>query len=66
MCGLTHGFSGLLISNQSFQGIDPLLAVTMFRSLYYGDSFIQFMIGSELDIEELKKKYMLLYNAIRR
>ena len=24
MCSLTHGFSGLLISNQSFQGIDPL------------------------------------------
>lgn len=56
---------GLSVGELS-QGIDPLLAVTMFRSLYYGDSFIQFMIGSELDIEELKKKYMLLYNAIRR
>ena len=48
------------------QGIDPHVVVSMFRSLYYGDSFIQFMIGSELDIKELKKKYMLLYNAIRR
>ena len=56
---------GLSVGELS-RGIDPLLAVTMFRSLYYGDSFIQFMIGSELDIEELKKKYMLLYNAIRR
>ena len=47
------------------QNIDPLLVVSMFRSLYYGDSFIQSITGSELDIDELKKKYLLLYNSIR-
>lgn len=47
------------------QNIDPLLVVSMFRSLYYGDSFIQSITGNELDIDELKKKYLLLYNSIR-
>ena len=47
------------------QSIDPLLVVSMFRSLYYGDSFIQSITGNELDIDELKKKYLLLYNSIR-
>ncbi|WP_018029259.1 TetR/AcrR family transcriptional regulator [Porphyromonas somerae] len=47
------------------QSIDPPLVVSMFRSLYYGDSFIQSIIGDELDIEELKNKYLLLYNSIR-
>lgn len=47
------------------QSIDPLLVVSMFRSLYYGDSFIQSITGSELDIDELKMKYLLLYNSIR-
>ena len=47
------------------QSIDPLLVVSMFRSLYYGDSFIQSIIGDELNIEELKNKYLLLYNSIR-
>lgn len=47
------------------QSIDSLLVVSMFRSLYYGDSFIQSITGNELDIDELKKKYLLLYNSIR-
>lgn len=47
------------------QSIDPPLVVSMFRSLYYGDSFIQSITGNELDIEELKNKYLLLYNSIR-
>ena len=47
------------------QSIDPPLVVSMFRSLYYGDSFIQSITGNELDIDELKKKYLLLYNSIR-
>ena len=47
------------------QSIDPLLVVSMFRSLYYGDSFIHSITGNELDIDELKKKYLLLYNSIR-
>ena len=47
------------------QSIDPLLVVSMFRSLYYGDSFIHSIAGNELDIDELKKKYLLLYNSIR-
>lgn len=47
------------------QSIDPLLVVSMFRSLYYGDSFIKSIIGDELNIEELKNKYLLLYNSIR-
>lgn len=47
------------------QNIDPLLVISMFRSLYYGDSFIQSITGNELDIDELKKKYLLLYNSIR-
>ena len=46
------------------QSIDPPLVVSMFRSLYYGDSFIQSITGNELDIEELKNKYLLLYNSI--
>lgn len=47
------------------QNFDPLLVVTMFRSLYYGDSFIQSITGNDLDIDKLKKKYLLLYNSIR-
>lgn len=47
------------------QSIDPPLVVSMFRSLYYGDSFIQSITGNELEIDELKKKYLLLYNSIR-
>lgn len=47
------------------QSIDPLLVVSMFRSLYYGDSFIHSITGNESDIDELKKKYLLLYNSIR-
>lgn len=47
------------------QSIDPPLVVSLFRSLYYGDSFIQSITGNELDIEELKNKYLLLYNSIR-
>ncbi|OFO51166.1 TetR family transcriptional regulator [Porphyromonas sp. HMSC077F02] len=47
------------------QSIDPPLVVSMFRSLYYGDSFIQSITGNELDIEELKNKHLLLYNSIR-
>lgn len=46
------------------QSIDPPLVVSMFRSLYYGDSFIQSITGNELEIDELKKKYLLLYNSI--
>ncbi len=54
-----------IIAGELNQGFDPLLAVSMFRSLYYGDSFIESIIGGELDIEELKRKYLLLYNSIR-
>ena len=43
----------------------PQLVVSMFRSLYYGDAFCLSIIGGELDMEELKNKYSLLYNTIR-
>ena len=44
---------------------DPDLAISTFRSLYYGDAFSLSIIGGELDIESLKRKYLLLYNTIR-
>ena len=44
---------------------DPELAVAMFRSLYYGDSFILSIVDEGLNVEVLRKKYLLLYNAIR-
>lgn len=44
---------------------DPQLVISMFRSLYYGDAFCLSITGGELDIDELKKKYSLLYNTIR-
>lgn len=45
--------------------LDLNLVISTFRSLYYGDSFCLSMIGRELDIEELKRKYSLLYNTIQ-
>ena len=47
------------------KNVDPNLAISVFRSLYYGDAFSLSIIGGELDIESLKKKYLLLYNTIR-
>lgn len=61
---LTYYKKGLSVGELN-QSIDPLLVVSMFRSLYYGDSFIQSITGNELDIDELKNKYLLLYNSIR-
>ena len=61
---LTYYEKGLSVGELN-QSIDPLLVVSMFRSLYYGDSFIQSITESELDIDELKMKYLLLYNSIR-
>ena len=61
---LTFYKKGLSVGELN-QSIDPLLVVSMFRSLYYGDSFIQSMIGKDLDIAGLKQKYLLLYNSIR-
>lgn len=58
-------FNKGLAARELNQSVDPFLVVSMFRSLYYGESFIQSMIGGELDVEELKKKYLLLYNSIR-
>ena len=45
--------------------LDLKLVISTFRSLYYGDSFCLSMIGRELDIEKLKRKYSLLYNTIQ-
>ncbi len=45
--------------------LDLNLVISTFRSLYYGDSFCLSMIGMELDIEKLKRKYSLLYNTIQ-
>lgn len=44
--------------------LNPQLIISMFRSLYYGDAFYLSIAGGELNIEELKNKYSLLYNAI--
>ena len=40
------------------QSIDPLLVVSMFRSLYYGDSFIHSIAGNELDIDEIGRAHV--------
>ncbi len=44
---------------------DMETTIAMFRSLYYGDSFIQSIIGEGLNTKNLKNKYILLYNFIK-
>lgn len=63
-CWLNYCNRGIEVGELNKQ-IDPQLVVSIFRSLYYGDAFYLSIIGRELDVEELKNKYSLLYNAIR-
>lgn len=63
-CWLNYCSRGIEAGELNKQTV-PQLVVSMFRSLYYGDAFCLSIIGGELDIEELKNKYSLLYNAIR-
>ena len=45
--------------------VESDLAISLFRSLYYGDSFLLAITGDGLSIQELRRKYMLIYNAVK-
>ena len=45
--------------------LDMETMIAMLRTMYYGESFIQSIIGKGLILEDLKNKYMLLYNLIK-
>lgn len=45
--------------------LDMEMVIAMFRSIYYGESFIQSIIGKGLIPEDLKSKYVLLYDFIK-
>ncbi len=45
--------------------VSSAVAISMFRSLYYGDSFCLSITSDGLDIDALREKYILLYNAIK-
>lgn len=45
--------------------VSPEVVISMFRSLYYGDSFCLSITNDGLDIDALREKHILLYNAIK-
>lgn len=45
--------------------VDSELAISLFRSLYYGDSFLLSITSDGLNIQKLREKYMLIYNTIK-
>lgn len=45
--------------------VESDLAISLFRSLYYGDSFLLAITSDGLSIQELRRKYMLIYNAVK-
>lgn len=45
--------------------VDSELAISFFRSLYYGESCLLSITGDGLNVQELRKKYILIYNAIK-
>ena len=45
--------------------VESELAISLFRSLYYGDSFLLAITGDGLSIQELRRKYILIYNAVK-
>ena len=47
------------------KSVNSDVAISMFRSLYYGDSFCLSITSNRLDINALREKYILLYNAIK-
>lgn len=64
-CWLKHYHRGVE-AGELKESLDPQSIISMCRSLYYGDAFYMSITGGELDIEELKNKYSLLYHTIQR
>lgn len=48
------------------EDIDKNSIIKMFRSLYYGDSFITSVVGKKLDVKDLEEKYLTIYQIIKK
>lgn len=48
------------------EDIDKNSIIKMFRSLYYGDSFITSVVGRKLDVKDLEEKYLTIYQIIKK
>ncbi len=55
-----------VVAGEIKEEIPKDVLIRMFRSLYYGDSYLLSIIGEGLNINDLEQKFLLIYQAIKK
>lgn len=55
-----------IVAGEIKEEIPKDVLIRMFRSLYYGDSYLLSIIGKGLNITVLEQKFLLIYQAIKK